>query len=157
MAQVIADKPILATEEELPLLRALAERLEASPAATLLTLDDEPILLPESVYHLIAGIVRTLASGDGVAVTPIEAELTLYQAANLLLVSHTTLLELLETGQIYSADPKALRPVRLADLIAFQQEERAYRRLLIAEIARDAQEMGLYDDDYLPPPDSDQP
>jgi hypothetical protein len=157
MAQVIEGKPILATEEELPLLRALAARLDTSPTVALLGPDDEPMLLPESVYHLLANSIRTLASGDGVAITHINAELTLQQAADLLLISRDTLIELLGTGQLYSADPKALRPVRLTDLIAFQQQERTYRRVLITQIARDAEELGLYDDDYPPPPDSDQP
>ena len=156
MVQVIEGRPIVATEEELSLLRALVARLDTSPTVTLLGPDDEPLLLPKSVYNLLVNSIRTLASGDGVALTHIDAELTLYQAADLLLVSHTTLMELLETGQIYSADPKALRPVRLTDLIAFQQQERTYRRLLIDEMLRDAVDLGLYDEEYLPPPDSDQ-
>jgi hypothetical protein len=156
MALMIANEPVLADEQELLRLQELAEHLEAAPAVILIGADSEPIPLPESAYRVLAGIVRTLANGDGVAVTSIDAELTPLQAANMLNIPRASLIALLESGELPSAQPDAIRPVRLVDLLAYRQRRSKLRQELLGEMLRDAEELGLYDKDYPPPPESDE-
>lgn len=155
MAQAVLDEPILADESELSRLRALAERLAASPAATLLGADDEPLLLPDSAYRALLGVIRALARGDAVAITPIDAALTVRQAANLLAIPEPAVAKLLETGELPARSEDTRRPVRLVDLLAYRQRRSRTRRELLDEMLREAQELGLYDDEYPAPPDSD--
>lgn len=156
MALTVADEPILATEDELPLLQALAARLDGAQTVTLLGPDDEPIALSASARQTLALLIQTLARGDAVAITPIAATLTAQQAADFLQLSRPALLALVESGEI-AANPDPLRPVRLADVLAYRQRRSQYRRQLFAEMLRDAQEIGLYDLDYPPPTDDEQP
>ena len=156
MTLTLANEPILANEDELPLLRALSARLDATAMATLLGPDDEPILLPESAYRSLASAIRALAKGDAVTIMPLNAILTPQQAADFLLVPLPFLLATLETAELPSFVANTHRYVRVADLFAFRHSS-VYRRELIKQIAHDAQDMGLYDEDYPAPADDDQP
>ena len=149
MALTVADEPILAAEDELPLLRALAARLNGAQTATILGPDDEPIELPASAY-------QTLAQGDAVTLTPIAALLSPLDVAMLLDVSLSFVDKLIDSGELPTRGPEGIQRIYVADVLAFRRS-RAYRLELIGQVARDAQEMGLYDLEYPVPVEDDQP
>jgi hypothetical protein len=55
----------------------------------------EGLRLPDSVYEVLARVVREHARGNGVSVLPVDAELTPQQAADLLNVSRPHLIKVL--------------------------------------------------------------
>jgi excisionase family DNA binding protein len=97
------------------------------------------------VHDLLTHIVRELARGNGVSVAPLQAELTTQAAADLLNVSRPFLVKLLETGALPFHHVGTHRRVKLADVLAYRNHRSHARRAALAEMARDAQEMGLYE------------
>ena len=64
----------------------------------------ETVDLPTPAVRLLKAILDQMAHGNGVALTPLHAELTTRQAADLLQVSRTHLVQLLDDGRIPCRD-----------------------------------------------------
>lgn len=101
--------------------------------------------LPEELREIITNVVAALRRGQAITLAPHALRLTTQQAADLLGVSRPTLVKLLEDGRIPYETPNRHRRIRLADLLAYQATRRGERRDTLRELARDAQELGLYD------------
>jgi excisionase family DNA binding protein len=101
------------------------------------------IVLPASVLRLLQGILAEMAQGHGVAVLPVQAELTTQQAADLLNVSRPYLIRLLEDRRIPFRLVGQHRRVRFEDLLAYQREDDEARRQVAEELGADAQELGM--------------
>ncbi|HZK67184.1 MAG TPA: helix-turn-helix domain-containing protein [Chloroflexota bacterium] len=76
---------------------------------------------------------------------PVHAELTTQQAADLLNVSRPHLIKLLETGEIPFHKTGTHRRIRFDDLMRYGRLRDQKEASALDEMARDAQEMGLYD------------
>ncbi|MEZ4863533.1 MAG: helix-turn-helix domain-containing protein [Caldilineaceae bacterium] len=103
----------------------------------------EIVELPASALQLLLDILAQMANGNAVQLTPIQAELTTQQAAELLNVSHGYLLELLETGQLSSRMIGAERRVFTDELLAYQRDIAAKRLQVLNELTAYDQELGL--------------
>ena len=79
------------------------------------------------------------AHGNGVA-APLHAELTTRQAADLLQVSRT---ELLDEGRIPCRKVGAHRRVRVEDIVDFRRETESRRRKALDELTAFDQDLGL--------------
>lgn len=101
------------------------------------------IILPASVLRLLKGILAEMAQGHGVALLPVEAELTTQQAADLLNVSRPYLIRLLEDRKIPFRLVGQHRRVRLDDLLAYKRKDDEERRRVADELTADAQELGM--------------
>ena len=86
-------------------------RLRVEPGA-------EP--LHDAAFAILLEALTQMARGDVVAATPVEAELTTQQAAELLGVSRPHLVKLLETGRIAHRKVGAHRRVKLSALAAYR-------------------------------------
>jgi excisionase family DNA binding protein len=100
------------------------------------------IVLPASVFRLLKAILAEMAQGHGVALLPIQAELTTQQAAGLLNVSRPYLIRLLEDRKIPFRLVGQHRRVRFEDLLAFQRKDDEERRRIADELTADTQELG---------------
>ncbi len=69
------------------------------------------------------------------------------QAADLLGISRPTLIKLLEAGKIAFETPGRHRRIKLSDLLNYQSMRRSEQRAALRDLTREAQELGLYDDD----------
>jgi excisionase family DNA binding protein len=118
---------------------------DAIPTGVLVGADQRPRRLPLSVAQVLSRAVHELARGHAVTIVPVESELTTQQAADLLNVSRPFLIKLLDSGEIPCHRAGTHRRVRAADLLAYRDRRRAARRAALAEMAREAQEMGLYE------------
>ena len=101
------------------------------------------IIVPASVLRLLKGILAEMAQGHGVALLPIQAELTTQQAADLLNVSRPYLIRLLEDRKIPFRLVGQHRRVRFDDLLTYQRKDDEERRRVADELTADAQELGM--------------
>lgn len=128
--------------------QVLARRLIKEPAENLaLRLEDgsgESIRIPASATRLLSDILSEMAAGNAVALTPIEAELTTQQAADLLNVSRPFLIEQLEKGLIPFHKVGSHRRVKSADVLAYKRDIDQKRLVALEELVRLDQEMGFY-------------
>jgi excisionase family DNA binding protein len=103
----------------------------------------EELILPPSALRLLVGVLTELAQGNAVTLTPLRAELTTQQAADLLNVSRPHLVKLLDEGAIPSRKVGSHRRVRLADLLAYRKEFEAKRHEALDELVALSQDLGL--------------
>jgi excisionase family DNA binding protein len=100
--------------------------------------------LPRSVRDVLMRVAEVLASGRGLAVVPVDRELTTREAADLLGVSRPTLIKLLDAGEIGYSRPNSSRRIPLEQVLAYKERRSRKRRELLAEMTADAVEMGMY-------------
>ena len=99
--------------------------------------------IPGPAMLLLGEILNNMAHGNGVALTPLHAELTTRQAADLLQVSRTHLVQLLDDGRIACRMVGSHRRVRIEDLLAYRREMESRRRKALDELSARDQELGL--------------
>jgi len=103
----------------------------------------EIIELPAAALRLLLDILAQMANGNAVQLTPIQAELTTQQAADLLDVSHPYLLELVATGEFPVHDVGGERRIPTDDLLTYQREIDAKRLQTLNELTAYDQVLGL--------------
>ena len=86
-------------------------------------------------------------AGLAVTVAPHHLTLSTQEAADLLRISRTTLVRLLETGAIPFDKASRHRKVRLDDLLEYRRPQRSQAELALADMVADTQRLGLYDTD----------
>jgi excisionase family DNA binding protein len=91
-------------------------------------------LLP-ALTNALLDILRLISNGRGIRMTPIEAELTTQEAADLLSVSRPFLIRLLEKGDIPFTTVGRHRRVRATDLFAYKTERHQVRSVALSELA----------------------
>ncbi len=140
---------ILAPDKNAQNVRELdAVRAETEGLAKLVTPSGEVHELPPSVYDVLMDVLdEVLVKGNSVRVMSVDSQLTTQQAADLLNVSRPFLIKLLEKGEIDYSMVGTHRRIRLEDLIVYRDRRDSERRVLLADIARGSQEMGLYDEE----------
>jgi len=104
---------------------------------------DETVDLPTPAVRLLREILDRMAHGKGVALTSLHAELTTRQAAELLQVSRTHLVQLLDAGRIPCRMVGSHRRIRAEDILAWRRETESRRREALDELTARDQELGL--------------
>ena len=104
------------------------------------------VAIPASMFDVLAEVAEALKAGLAVTVAPHHLVLSTQEAADLLHVSRTTLVRLLETGTIPFDKPSRHRKVRLADLLDYRERQRRAASDALDDMVADAQRLGLYDD-----------
>ncbi len=111
----------LPTVSDAAMARAAARILEPGRGqATVSLASRQSAPLPEPAFRILLETLAQMARGNVVAVTPLEADLTTQQAAELLGVSRPHLVKLLESGAIPHRKTGTHRRVSLGDLTAYR-------------------------------------
>lgn len=125
-------------------LNAAADALQSSDVAVAGSLLSG---LPEPVREAVVDVLRRFARGEGVVVGSLETLLTTSQAADMLGVSRTYLVQLLEAGELPCEFRGTHRRIRLGELVKYSEAFRQRRRAALDEVTRVSREAGLYDGD----------
>ena len=105
----------------------------------------ESLTLPSEFLTLLRQVFEGLAQGQPLAVVSLETELTTQEAADLLGFSRPFLIrDVLEKRLLPYRLVGKHRRLRLSDVLAYQQRDRARRESLADELSAQAQELGLY-------------
>lgn len=99
--------------------------------------------IPREAFELLLELLGQMADGNAVSVVPVHAELTTHQAAQLLNVSRPYVIGLLEAGKIPHRKVGTHRRVRFTDLMAYKRQDDARRDETLAELTRQAEDLGL--------------
>ncbi|MCI0709188.1 MAG: helix-turn-helix domain-containing protein [Chloroflexi bacterium] len=105
----------------------------------------EPIELPAGAVAMLMDILEAMASGCGIMVIPIDAELTTVEAADILNVSRPFLIRLLEENKIPYRKVGKHRRIRLEDVMNYKEKIDEERRAILDQLVAEAQEQGVYD------------
>ena len=127
--------------------RALALHLESGEPLKL-RIDNanssDELILPPVVAKLLLRILKELSQGNAVSVSPLQAELTTSQAAEILKMSRPHLTKLLDEDVIPNHKVGSHRRIRLHDVLAFKKESSSQRHSTLDKLSALDQELGLY-------------
>jgi excisionase family DNA binding protein len=146
LRSTIPPSPPTAKETELARSssRLLAACLGHGETARLRVHDgDEVIEVPINALRMLVDILANMAEGRAVSLMPAHAELTTQMAADLLNVSRPHLITLLETGVVAFHMVGTHRRVYARDLLAYKDKRDKEGLDALAELAAQAQELGL--------------
>jgi len=103
----------------------------------------EPLTIPLAALKLLRLILDEMAKGNAITLTPVHAELTTQEAADLLCVSRPFLIKLVEDGTIPHRKVGRHRRIRFDDLMPYKQRTDAARSEVLDELVAQAQELGM--------------
>lgn len=104
---------------------------------------DEQIVLPAPALRLLVDMLSAMADGNAVSLTPVHAELTTQQAADLLGVSRPFLIKQLEDGAIPYRKVGTHRRVLFSDLMVYKHSMTEGRAKALEELASQGQELKM--------------
>lgn len=101
------------------------------------------LTLPKSALNLFIEVLTQLGEGNIVEITPIHAELTTQQAADMLNMSRPTFIKLLDEESIPFFRTGNRRKVSYADVMKYKEELLANRLASLDELSAHDQENGM--------------
>ena len=105
--------------------------------------ENHQVKLPTSAVKLMIEVLTQLGQGNSVNITPIHAELTTQEAADMLNMSRPSLIKLLDTGDIPHTRTGNRRKVAFMDVVNYKQVLENKRLETLDELSALDQELGL--------------
>ena len=93
--------------------------------------------------RLMIEVLTQLGQGNSVSITPIHAELTTQEAADMLNMSRPTLVKLLDSEIIPYSRKGNRRKVAYFDVLAYKNELAQKRLIALSELSALDQELGM--------------
>jgi excisionase family DNA binding protein len=128
------------------LLSSIRDR-KTQQGARLVDSDGRAVPVPVGLVPALLQVVEAMQAGLAVTIAPHHLTLSTQEAADLLRVSRTTLVRLLEEGAIPFEKPNKHRRVRLDDLMEYRRRQRQAADEALTDMVADSQRLALYDRD----------
>ena len=103
----------------------------------------DALVIPRPLVEMFGIVLAALAQGNGVQVTPLHAELTTFEAAEMLGVSRPYLIKLLDAEKIPYRRVGRHRRIRLEDLVRYKRLDDSQRAEVLDELSRLGQELDI--------------
>jgi excisionase family DNA binding protein len=130
--------------EETEQITQLNQLLNREIPTRLVTEQGENVYIPESVLMVLRYSVAALASGQVIQLNVTHQDLTIEEAANLLNVSNSYLIKLLEQGQILSTNVGSDRRIKREDLLIYKEKKYREREQILNNLVAMTEAEGLY-------------
>jgi excisionase family DNA binding protein len=101
------------------------------------------VKLPARAVKLMIEVLTQLGQGNSVSITPIHAELTTQEAADMLNMSRPTLIKLLDSGELAHSRTGNRRKVAFVEVMRYKQDLDAKRFKALDELSALDQELNL--------------
>lgn len=128
-------------------IEELLQKMRESHLTPRISLEGQKIALPTEVNEAILDLLGRFAEGHGVIVASIDSLLTTSQAAELLGISRTYMVRLIDEGRIPVQYRGTHRRVHLMDVMQFMKTSRRTRADKLDAIAQLSERTGQYDSD----------
>jgi len=115
------------------------------PCGALRAPDGREIPLPGPLFRVLVEAAASLVAGFQVIVAPVHQQLSTQDAADLLNVSRTYLVRVLDRGDIPFEKVGRHRRVRFGDVMAYKKARMEQRKEALRNLVRESEELGLYD------------
>jgi excisionase family DNA binding protein len=103
------------------------------------------IALPGTTVDLIRQALELARDGKGVLLLADDAEVSPEKAAELLRISRPTLLKKLDQGALPFHYVGTHRRIALADVLAYQRQQKERAQIALRQMRDDADELGIYE------------
>jgi len=142
----------LPSAEEIALAKLGSQELSAvmetnGEAQTINVIDKSGIAhsvtIPASALTLMIEVLTQLGQGNSVSITPIHAELTTQEGADLLNISRPTFIKLLDAGKIPFSRTGNRRKVAFADVMMHKKQLEEESLNALTELSALDQDMGM--------------
>ncbi|AUI88979.1 DNA-binding protein (plasmid) [Vibrio azureus] len=101
------------------------------------------VTIPASALNMMIEVLTQLGQGNSVSITPIHAELTTQEGADMLNMSRPTFIKLLDSGDIPYSRTGNRRKVAYVDLMEYKNRLEENRLADLAELSALDQEMDM--------------
>jgi excisionase family DNA binding protein len=137
--------PIAAEKQDRRVLERVAALLGTGRCAALRGASGESVDLPESLCLLLREVVEHLRRGRSLSLVPHHRELTTQEAADILNVSRTYFVRVLDQEGIPYRRLGTHRRIKFGDLMAYKERRDAKRRASLDRLTEQADELDLYE------------
>ncbi|WP_298771277.1 helix-turn-helix domain-containing protein [uncultured Shewanella sp.] len=126
-------------------MSAILQMNNEAQAINLMTKDGQShvVTLPSSAMKLMIEILTQLGQGNSVSITPIHAELTTQEGADLLNMSRPTFIKLLDSNIIAHTRKGNRRKVAFGDVQSYKESLEKKRLESLNELSSLDQELGM--------------
>ena len=147
MTTTIESRTYLPEEEVAGRFADIVNAASSKEAAPRLVVGDKAVELTPGMADVLVRVAQAMQQGLAVTVAPQNTRLTTQEAADMLGISRSTLVRMLEAGEIPFEKVRRHRRLYLSDVLEFQKRQRRAADEALSDMVADAQAMGAYDDD----------
>jgi excisionase family DNA binding protein len=125
---------------------ALAAEPRPTSPGVFLRAGDQTVRLPESIILGLRDLAQHLARGSAVQVIPLDRELSLSEAAQILGISREYARKLVRNGELQANRVGTHHRLTLSDVFAYRDRRNERRHHSLAELRNLSAELGAYDE-----------
>ncbi len=147
MTTTIESRTYLPEEEVAGRFADIVNAASSQEATPRLVVGDKAVELTPGMADVLVRVAQAMQQGLAVTVAPQTTRLTTQEAADMLGISRSTLVRMLDAGEIPFEKIRRHRRLYLSDVLEYRNRQRRASDEALSDMVADAQAMGAYDDD----------